>query len=315
MGFGCWAIGGKFWGGDTPLGWGDVDDEESIRALHAAYDLGITFFDTASVYGAGHSEYILGKAFAGKRDQVVIATKFGPVFDEESRQATGGDASPAGIRRSCEDSLRRLNTDYIDLFQFHFNDHPVEQAGEVRDTLEDLVAAGKIRAFGWSTDFPDRAEFFAGAPHCAAIQFQCNVLDDNPANVQICEKHNLAAINRGPLAMGLLSGKYNASSKLGIDDVRGTKNLEWMIYFKDGAPHPVWLAKMEAVREILTSNGRTLAQGALAWLWARSEKMLPIPGIRSVQQARENAGALDFGPLTPAQMAEIERILGRSQAA
>src|SRR5512135_1041469 len=117
MGMGCWAIGGPFWEGNTPLGWGKVDDHESRRAIDCAVDLGVTFFDTANVYGAGHSERVLGQAFAGRRDKVVIATKFNAVFDEATRQVTGADTSSAGIRKACEDSLRRLQTDYIDLYQ------------------------------------------------------------------------------------------------------------------------------------------------------------------------------------------------------
>ncbi len=311
MGLGCWAIGGPFWAGETPLGWGEVDDNESIRAIHAALDLGINFFDTANVYGAGHSERVLGRALAGRRDRVVIATKFNAVFDENTRQVLGADPSPEGIRRACEDSLRRLNTDYIDLYQFHDNGYPVEKAGPVRETLEDLVKEGKIRAYGWSTDFPDRAEFFAQGEHCTAIQLQLNVLDDNPAVIAICEKYNLAAINRGPLAMGLLTGKYDAQTRVSVDDVRGEKSPEWMKYFKDGKPSPEWLAKREAVRAILTSGGRTVAQGALAWLWARSPQTIPIPGFRTVAQVQENAAAMQFGPLTPEQMREIDAILGR----
>jgi len=311
LGLGCWAIGGPFWAGETPLGWGEVDDNESIRAIHAALDLGINFFDTANVYGAGHSERILGRALAGRRSQVVIATKFNAVFDEKTRQVIGADASPEGIRRACEDSLRRLNTDYIDLYQFHDNTYPADQAELVRETLEELVKEGKIRFYGWSTDFPDRAEVFAQGPHCTAIQFQLNVLDDNPAVIAICEKYNLAAINRGPLAMGLLTGKYTLQTRVSADDVRGEKSPEWMRYFRDGRPNPEWLAKVEAVREILTSGGRTLAQGALAWLWARSPQNIPIPGFRTVAQVRENAAAMQFGPLTPEQMREIEAILGR----
>ena len=140
---------------------------------------------------------------------------------------------------------------------------------------------------------------------------ELNVLDDNPTVIAICEKYNLAAINRGPLAMGLLTGKYNANTKPSTDDVRGEKSPEWMKYFKDGKPSPEYLKKIEAVREILTSNGRTLPQGALAWLWARSEQTLPIPGFRTVKQVEENCGAMDFGPLASEQMQEIEAILGR----
>jgi len=311
IGLGCWAIGGPLWAGETPHGWGEVDDEESIRAIHAALDLGITLFDTANVYGAGHSERVLGRAFAGKRSQVVIATKFNAVFDETTRQVTGSDATPVGIRAACEASLHRLNTDYIDLYQFHDNGFPPGEADPVRETLEDLVREGKICSYGWSTDFPDRVEVFARGPKCAAIQLQLNVLDDNPAVIALCEKYNLAALNRGPLAMGLLTNKYSGTTKLSADDVRGDKSPEWMKYFKDGKPNADWLNKRDAVREILTSNGRSVAQGALAWLWARSPKTLPIPGFRTVAQVRENAGAIQFGPLTTEQMGEIEQLLER----
>jgi aryl-alcohol dehydrogenase-like predicted oxidoreductase len=107
MGLGCWAIGGPFWRGETPVGWGVMEDEESIHAIHRGLELGIDFFDTADVYGAGHSERVLGRALAGRRDRVVIATKFGNIFDEATRQVTSESASPDHIRRACEASLRR----------------------------------------------------------------------------------------------------------------------------------------------------------------------------------------------------------------
>jgi aryl-alcohol dehydrogenase-like predicted oxidoreductase len=311
MGMGCWAIGGPFWEGDKPDGWGVVDDAESLRAIDRAVDLGITFFDTANAYGAGHSERVLGQAFRERRDKVVIATKFNALFDEATRQVTGSDSSPAGIRRACEDSLRRLNTDYIDLYQFHDGGFPVDKAQPVRDTLEELVKQGKIRAYGWSTDFPKSAEFFAQGKNCTAIQLQLNVFEANPEVLAICEKYDLAAINRGPLAMGLLTGKYTAASRPSIDDVRGVNSPEWMKYFKNGQPNPEFLKQREAVSQVLTSRGRTLAQGALAWLWARSPKTLPIPGFRMLAQVEENCRALEYGPLDAAQMEEIERILGR----
>ncbi len=312
LGMGCWAIGGPFWSGETPQGWGKVDDEESIRAIRAALDLGITFFDTANVYGAGHSERVLARAIAGRRAQVVIATKFNAVFDETTRQVTGSDSSPEGIRRACEESLRRLDTDYIDLYQFHDNGFPAARAAPVRETLEALAGEGKIRAYGWSTDFPDRAEVFAQGPKCAAVQLQLNVLDDNPPMIALCERYNLAALNRGPLAMGVLTGKYKADTKVSADDVRGEKSPEWMKYFSGGKPNPEWLGKRDAVRQILESHGRTVAQGALAWLWARSPQTIPIPGFRTAAHVKENAGAMSFGPLRPEQMKEIEKILGRS---
>jgi aryl-alcohol dehydrogenase-like predicted oxidoreductase len=313
LGMGCWAIGGPFWSDETPIGWGDVDDEESIRAIHIALDLGVNLFDTANVYGAGHSERVLARAFDGRRTQVVIATKFNALFDENTRQVTSwSSTSPESIRNECEASLRRLNTDYIDLYQFHDNVYPAEKAAPIRDTLEELVKEGKIRSYGWSTDFPERAQVFAQGPKCSAVQLQLNVLDDNPDMIALCEKENLAALNRGPLAMGLLTNKYTTEIKITADDVRGEKSPEWMKYFKDGKPNPEWAAKRDAIREILTSKGRSIAQGALAWNWARSEKTLPIPGFRTVVQVQENAGAMQFGPLTIEQMQEINKLLGRA---
>ncbi len=308
---GCWAIGGPFYGPDgQPYGWGEVDDAESIRAVHRALELGITLFDTADVYGAGRSERVLGRALRGHRDEVVIATKWGNRFDEESRIMDGQDATPAYLRRAVEASLRRLDTDWIDLYQFHLNGLAVEIANDLLGTLEDLVTEGKIRWYGWSTDFAEGAAAWGrDGAHCTAIQHDFNVLHTTtPPVLEVCEELNLASINRGPLGMGLLTGAYTADTRLGPDDVRGI-SPEWMVLFRDGKPAPEYLAKVEAVRDVLTADGRTLAQGALGWLWARSELTVPIPGCRTVAQVEENAGALQRGPLTQAQVDEIAKLL------
>ena len=311
LGLGCWAIGGPFWAGGAPLGWGEVDDAESIRAIHFAINNGVNFFDTANVYGAGHSERVLGRGLSNRRSEVVIATKFNAVFDEETREVTGDDSTPEGIVNACEASLKRLNTEYIDLYQFHDNGFPAADAILIRETLEKLVKDGKIRSYGWSTDFPDRAEVFAKGANCSAIQLQLNVLDGNPEVISVCEKYKLSAINRGPLAMGLLTNKYNADTKPTIDDVRGAKSPEWMKYFLNGSPNPEWISKRDAIKEILSSGGRSVAQGALAWLWARSNQTVPIPGFRNERQVAENIGAMEFGPLKQTQMEEVDRLLGR----
>jgi len=172
LGMGCWAIGGPFWAGSTPNGWGEVDDEESIRAIHKALDMGVNFFDTANVYGAGHSERVLARAFEGRRGQVVIATKFNAVFDETTRQVTGSDTTPEGIHKACEDSLRRLNTDYIDLYQFHDNGFPAGQAAPVRETLEDWSAQARSAPTAGARTFPSGPRYLPGE-HIAA-QYKCN---------------------------------------------------------------------------------------------------------------------------------------------
>jgi aryl-alcohol dehydrogenase-like predicted oxidoreductase len=311
LGMGCWAIGGPFWSAGQPLGWGEVDDDESVRAIHRALDLGVTFFDTANVYGAGHSEEVLGRALAGRRDEVVIATKFGNLSDPDTREVTGSDGTPDGVRRQLEASLRRLGTDHVDLYQLHLGDFPTDQALELIPVLDELVGRGDLRAYGWSTDFPERATAFARASaNVVAIQHDFSVLKDSAGVLAVCEHLGLASINRGPLAMGLLTGKYTAASTLGADDVRGIAP-EWLEYFRDGRPAPEFLARIEAVREILRSGGRTLAQGAIGYLWGRGESTIPIPGCRTVAQVEENAGALAFGPLTKDQVTEVDRLLGR----
>ncbi len=307
VGFGCWAIGGPVTMDGRPDGWGEVDDDESVAALRRGLELGVTFFDTADVYGAGHSEQVLGRAMAGHRDEVVIATKFGYTFDAGQRAITGQDVSPDYVRRACRASLRRLGTDWIDLYQLHVGDLQPGPAQEVAGTLDGLVADGLIRSYGWSTDDPQRAAGFAGASRCAAIQHELNVLADAPDMLAVCDARDLASINRGPLAMGLLTGKYGAASRLPADDVRAAQ--PWVEYFTGGRPAPAWLDRLDATREILADGGRTLAQGALCWLLARSPRTLPIPGIRTVGQAEQNAAALGFGPLSPADMAGIARLL------
>jgi aryl-alcohol dehydrogenase-like predicted oxidoreductase len=304
LGLGCWAIGGPFWRGDQPVGWGQVDDQESMRALERALDLGVTFFDTADVYGCGHSERLLGRVLAGRRESVVLATKFGNRFDEKTRKITGRDASPEAIRRACEASLRRLQTDYIDLYQFHLGDYVLEQAPLVRDTLEDLVGEGIIRAYGWSTDSPERARLFAEGPNCAAIQHRLNIFEGNHQVLAICEAANLASINRSPLAMGLLTGKFSPETMLPQDDVRYGNNWN----FKTG-PIAGRLKTLDRLRDILTADGRTLAQAALGWLWAKSERTIPIPGFKTVEQVEENVAALQFGPLSHDQMTQIDQLL------
>ena len=162
LGLGCWAIGGPMRGADgKPIGWGDVDDGESMRAIRRALDLGVTFFDTADVYGAGHSERILGAALGQDRDRVVIATKFGNTFADGDRRATGTDSSPAYVRRACEASLARLGTDRIDLLQLHVGELPETESDAIAGVLEELVGEGTIRAYGWSTDSPECAERWA----------------------------------------------------------------------------------------------------------------------------------------------------------
>jgi len=309
IGVGCWAIGGPLSAGTAQFGWGPVDDDESVAMLRRAYDLGATFFDTASNYGAGHSETVVGRALAGHRDDVVIATKWGYTFDETTGEAGPEDDSEAYLRSCLDASLRRLGTDRVDLYLFHLGGAPVPVALDLIGALEELVAAGKIRSYGWSTDDPARAEAFAKAgAACSAVEFDHSVLHDVPDMLEVCRTLDQAGIARGPLAMGLLSGKYHDGRAVGDLDVR-SQGYDWLTYFRDGVADPESLRRIDAVRDVLTSGGRTVAQGALAWLLARSEVTIPIPGCRTVAQAEENLGALAAGPLSPQELAQIETVL------
>jgi len=234
MGLGCWAIGGP-WdfleedGSKDPDGWGQVDDAESIRAIHYALDVGINLFDTAATYGCGHSEKILSQALAKRRDKLILATKFGYVVDEEKRTASETKDIVPRIRQECEDSLRRLKTNYIDIYQFHKADYLPEKAAEVRDVLERLVEEGKIRWYGWSTINPEGAQVFAQGQHCTAIQHWMNMGTDMPEMLAVCEKNDQASIIRSPLGSGNLTGKFNSETIFPKNDMRSPWNMrdEW----------------------------------------------------------------------------------------
>lgn len=311
LGLGCWAIGGLLSREEgTEASYGIVNDIESIKAINRAIDLGINFFDTADVYGAGHSEEILGKALKEYRDDIIIATKFGNTFDNERKKITGINITPDYIRKACESSLKRLNTDFIDLYWLHCWSVSKEDLISIRNTLDQLRSEGLITSYGWSTDLSDLSEFFVKNSNCTAIQHELNVLHNMDEIIDLCEKYNLASVNRTVLAMGLLTGKYSLNSKLPDNDVRGINAPDWLKYFKNGKPDPEWLGKLEKIKDILMSDGRSMVQGALAWNWARSNKTIPIPGFKTVKQVEENIQAIEFGPLNNNQMKEIDEILG-----
>lgn len=311
VGMGCWAIGGPwtFSSGEESwaAGWGQIDDKESIRAIHAGIEHGVTFFDTAANYGAGHSEIILGKALADRRQQVVIATKFGFLVDPQAKVVTTDDDNIVeNIRIDCENSLSRLGTDYIDIYQLHQGAYDPEKAPAVMEVLEELVKEGKIRWYGWSTDEPESARVFAGGEHCTSIQFSLNVYQDNSETRAICTEFHLGGINKNPLYRGILTGKFDTNSSFPEEDIRHG----WSFDDEEGAKY---LNQLEALRDVLTSKSHTLAQASLAYIWALDERMIPIPGFKTAKQARENAKAMELGPLNQKQMEAVQEIMELSE--
>ncbi|MGH3371197.1 MAG: aldo/keto reductase [Nocardioidaceae bacterium] len=313
LGIGTWAIGGPWTFDGRPAGWGEVDDEVSIRMVHAAVDGGVRLFDTADCYGTGTSERALGRALAqlpaGVRDEVVVATKFGNVFDEATRSGGGKNVTPEYIRAACRASLNRLGIEAIDLYQLHGGVGTAAAAEPVIEVLEDLVGEGLIKAFGTSVDDPAVVTAFAKSPYARSVQTQVNVFGYRSDTLDAARESGLAVLARSPLAMGLLTGKYEVSTRPPVGDVR--RDTPWWTYFDDDAMAD-WLKRLDSVRELLTTGGRSLTQGALAYLWALDPAIIPLPGARTPEQAAEHAGALDQGPLPEATRQEIDALMADS---
>ena len=272
-----------------------------VRQIQTALDLGVTLFDTADNYGGGLSERILGEALRNRQDDIVVVTKFGedPIPDQQDQWAL--DAST--VRAKCEDSLRRLGFECIDLYLLHRRDYPIDRAPEIMGVLEDLVHEGKIRYYGWSTDDVERARLFAQGDHCTAIEHRLNVFMDNAEMLDICRKKDLASLNRVPLLMGALTGQWSTETKLPCHDRRA----DW---FGDEG----FLKLLDCAQQIepfLTTEGRSYVQGALGWIWARSPLAIPIPGFRNQEQMEELVQAQQFGPLTPDTMEVIAEHVNR----
>ena len=309
LGLGCWPIGGEMYAADgTSLGYSNSDDRESIKAIHAALANGIRVFDTAAAYGAGHSERLLAKSLKNHPDALVV-TKIGFAIDENSKTLTGDDIAPENVMPAIDNCLSRLDRETIDLLLLHQNDLPVPQAAELFVEMEKALQAGKIRSFGWSTDYADSANTVAGLPGFVAVEHAMHALMDAPNMQSIVQRHNLHALIRSPLAMGLLSGKYTADVSLPANDVR-TTNPGWAQYYIDGKPNPAYITLFTSVRDLLQTGGRTTVQGALAWLWAKSSLNLPIPGARTVEQVEGLSAAIDFGALPDNVMDEIASLVG-----
>lgn len=290
VGLGCNNFGGR------------LDEEASVRVVQSAVDAGINFFDTADIYGGTKSEEYVGRALKSRRDQVVIASKFGIKIDD---QRPGG-AHPDYIRRAVEDSLRRLETDRIDLYQLHTPDANVP-IGDTLAALDSLVQAGKVREIGCSNFSAEQlreAEQAATGAKFVSVQNHYSLLHRDPENGVLaeCERQGLAFLPYFPLANGLLTGKY----RLGQPIPEGVR-------MSDGGRFASWLSesnlqKVEALIAFAEARGHTILELAFAWLLAKPVIASVIAGATKTEQIAANTGAVSW-KLTAEEVAEIERLV------
>lgn len=293
IGFGTWGIGGT---ASSAVAYGPTDDAESRRALRRAVDLGVTFFDTADLYGGGHSERLIGETLGGVRDAIVIAGKAG-FRDGGAAQ----DFSAAHLRNALEASLRRLGTDRIDLYQLH--GPPLDAVPGALETLAALRRQGKLRALGVSVRSPDDGLAVSELPGLDAIQVNFSLVDQRAvANGLLarCVARGIAVIVRTPLCFGFLTGAYPPETAFAAGDHR----RRW-------SPVQVarWAGAHETFAAVLRRSGAdTPAQGALRFCLSYPAVASVIPGMLTVAQVEENAGA--GGPLGAGDRGELERIAG-----
>lgn len=282
VGFGAWAIGGPIDVFGLPVGWGVVKDDDSNAAIRQALEIGINFFDTADVYGNGHSEEILGECLEGH--DVVIATKVGI-----ARTATESvkDFSAAHVRQAVEASLRRLRRETIDLYQLHNPPAGIWKSEEIFSLLDQLKAEGKIRQSGVSTSTVDESIHLIENKKVDCLQILLNIFQQEPAKgvLSLAEKMGVGVIVRVPLASGLLTGKFRPDHEFSRDDNR----RNYLNVQRLGEA----LQKVERLKEITAESGLSLTQIALAFLLKFPAISVTIPGAKNPQQVKQNASASD----------------------
>ncbi len=293
---GTWAIGGWLWGG--------TDVEESVRAIHAALDMGISTVDTAPVYGFGLSEEILADALARRRvprEQVVIATKFGMEWDD--KENVWRNAKPERIRREIDDSLRRLRTDYIDLYQIHWPD-PETPIAETAQAVKELYDAGKIRAVGVCNYSVEQLEEWRRHAPLHSVQPRYNLLERKiEADVlPYCREHGLAVLAYSPLARGLLTGKFTENPTFKPGDNRQTDPRFTGENYKRN------LRIVDQLKAMAAEKGKTVAQLAVRWVLDQPGVTVALWGARTPAQIQEAAGVSGW-QLSQEDLERIETIL------
>ena len=291
---GLWAIGGD--------GFGKTDDKNSLDTIAAALDVGINFFDTADVYGMGHSEYLLGQAMKNRREKFIIASKIGWINFNSENQSTVY-ISVEKVIEAVETALGRLKTEYIDLLQSHINfkDPTMEIMIEGFQRMQEQ---GKIRAYGVSTSDFEYFKEFNSDNKCSSLQIDYSILNRTPENdfFPYCMENNIGILVRGPIAMGILTGKFDQNTKFGDKDFR----VAWIDDFERREIFMKDLKKVEKLRAFCIK--KTLAQFALQFSISNPAVTAAIPGAKTVEQLNENIQAEYIPQLTMEELDKIDSI-------
>ncbi len=282
--------------------YGKSDDDQSLQLLQQALDLGINFYDTADIYGIGHNEWLLSRAFKGKREQVIIATKFGNQRDLTGARI-GISGKPEYVRAACDASLKRLNIETIDLYYQHRVD-PNTPIEETVGAMADLVKAGKVRFLGLSEASAQTIRRAHAVHPIAALQTEYSLWTRDPEGdiLQTCRELNIAFVAYSPLGRGFLTGQIPSADALEPNDFRRTMPRAQGENLKQNMER---VAQLEAFAQ---SKNCTAAQLALAWVLAQGAEMIPIPGTRREKYLRENIAALELH-LTPDDLAHLDQIM------